>query len=212
MAPPDELIQWLDCDSCSRKTRHKVHHCVDNSFEDEESFYEATASWSIVQCEGCGTYSFLQTSHRRGIDTDGDEATFIDKVLYPRRVVGRVDLEGIRFLPFQIQRIYFETREAICNEMNVLAGVGIRALVEVVCKERNGLGGNLQQKIDGLVEIGDLTAAGAKILHSLRVMGNEAAHEVKAHSSQDLATAFDVIEHLLTGIWILPAKASRLSK
>lgn len=52
---------------------------------------------------------------------------------------------------------------------------------------------------------------GAKILHSLRIMGNQAAHKVKPHSEEDLRTAFDVVEHLLQGVYVLPAKASRLS-
>jgi hypothetical protein len=85
-------------------------------------------------------------------------------------------------------------------------------LVEVVCKERKAPGKDLQKRIDGLVENGDLTAAGAAILHSIRTMGNEAAHEVKAHASEDLSTAFDVVEHLLMGIYILPAKASKLPR
>lgn len=85
-------------------------------------------------------------------------------------------------------------------------------MVEVVRKERKAPGRDLQQRIDGLVGKGDLTAADASILHSLRTMGNDAAHEVKAHSSDDLTTAFDVVEHLLMGIYILPAKASNLPK
>lgn len=211
MITPDKRVQWLDCVSCSRNTKHSTLHYEDNSIFEEDYEREATESWSIVRCEGCGSTSFLATVERDGYE-DGEEVTFIDKVLYPRRVFGRPPLKDTRYVPVEIQRMYYQTREALCNDMNVLAGIGIRALVEVVCKQRNAPGGNLQQRIDGLVQTGDLTSAGAAILHSLRTMGNDAAHEVKAHSSEDLATAFEVVEHLLTGIYILPAKAANLPK
>jgi hypothetical protein len=50
----------------------------------------------------------------------------------------------------------------------------------------------------------------AEILHDLRFMGNKAAHEVKAHSTQELNLAFDVVEHLLKTVYILPEQAKRL--
>lgn len=204
-------IEWLDCESCSRKTKHSTLHYEDNSFYTDDYEQEATESWSIVRCEGCESTSFLATAERAGVEDD-EYVTFTDKVLYPRRVVGRPPLRDTKHVPIEIQCMYYQTREALCNDMNVLAGIGIRALVEVVCKQKNAPGGNLQQRIDGLVQTGDLTSAGAAILHNLRTMGNEAAHEVKAHSSEDLATAFEVVEHLLTGIYILPAKAANLPK
>jgi hypothetical protein len=43
-------------------------------------------------------------------------------------------------------------------------------------------------------------------------MGNEAAHEVTAHSEADLMTALDVIEYLLKGAYILPRLAAKLPK
>jgi hypothetical protein len=43
-------------------------------------------------------------------------------------------------------------------------------------------------------------------------MGNEAAHQVTAHSEADLMTALDVVEYLLKGEYILPRLASKLPK
>lgn len=213
MISSEKPIEWLECKSCSRTTRHKIVHSIDEAIWDGPDDRIGTATWSIVQCEGCETYSFLSTNEEMyGSDFDGNPLLDIKKVLYPRRAIGRLPLSHIWCLPDQVKLIYAQTREAICNDMNLLAGIGIRALVEVVCKERNAPGRTLQKRIDGLVENGDLTAAGAAILHSIRTMGNKAAHEMKAHASEDLSTAFDVVEHLLMGIYILPAKASKLPR
>ncbi|MGB3868838.1 MAG: DUF4145 domain-containing protein [Flavobacteriales bacterium] len=205
---------WIGCASCNQKTSHLILFEVDDGGASDDGMWDIDAEnrYSVVQCEGCKTYSFLHKHFYVGSE-DGREAIDVtDTVQYPRRIDGRQPIPHRGFLPIQLQRIYIETRNALCNDMNVLAGIGIRALVEVVCKERDAPGRNLQKKIDGLVQVEDLTPAGATILHNLRTMGNSAAHEVKAHTSKDLATAFEVVEHLLTGIYILPAKASNLPK
>ena len=70
--------------------------------------------------------------------------------------------------------------------------------------------GNLENQINDLITAGVITADGGRILHSLRFMGNKAAHEVKAHTPEELGIAMDVIDHLLLGVYILPDKAKRL--
>jgi hypothetical protein len=62
------------------------------------------------------------------------------------------------------------------------------------------------------VGLGVLTQDGADILHKLRTLGNDAAHEVKPHSLQELGLAFDVVDHLLLGVYILPDHAKKTFK
>jgi len=60
----------------------------------------------------------------------------------------------------------------------VLAGVGLRALIEAVCRDQGINGGNLEALIGGLATNGILSKAQADILHTHRFLGNAAAHEV----------------------------------
>jgi len=46
----------------------------------------------------------------------------------------------------------------------------------------------------------------------MRILGNEAAHEVKPHSEETLNLAMDVVEHMLNDVYILPASTSKLPK
>lgn len=94
----------------------------------------------------------------------------------------------------------------------VLTGIGIRAIVETVCKERGAKGRNLFKKINSLVTLNLITKLEARVLHDLRFMGNEAAHKVKAHKSDELNLAFDVVEHLLNTVYLLAEKTARLPK
>ncbi len=146
------------------------------------------------------------------MDELGNPEFYDHEEVYPGRVAGRHKLRGSRYLPSQIISVYNEAHSALCNKLSVLAGVGIRALIEVVCKDKSAIGSNLEKQIDNLVTMGVLTKDGAEILHSLRIMGNQAAHEVKPHSEKDLNTAFDVVEHLLEGVYLLPLKAKKLPK
>src|SRR5262249_45703468 len=115
-------------------------------------------------------------------------------------------------LPHLIYRIYEETHSALSNEELILAGIGIRAIVEAVCTHSGLTTGNLQSKIDSLKNAGTVTADGAKILPSLRFMGNAAAHETKAHKPVELGTAFEVVENILFNSLILPLRATKLPK
>ena len=80
----------------------------------------------------------------------------------------------------------------------------MRALIETICKEKGTAGKYLNNKIDDLVKKGFLTPVGAKTLHKIRTLGNDAAHEVKPHSEKQLSLAMDVAEHLLDEVYILP--------
>jgi hypothetical protein len=121
-------------------------------------------------------------------------------------------LDHSYLLPYRINKVYEETRTALGNDQPVLAGIGIRAIVETVCIDKSAVGEDLKEKIDDLATKGVVTPEGAKFLHSLRFMGNEAAHEVRAHPEDDLMTALHVVEYLLKGAYILPRLAEKLPK
>lgn len=132
--------------------------------------------------------------------------------LYPSRVEGRKSLKDSHLLPSKVGHIYTETHKALCDGLPILVGIGLRAIIETVCKDKAAQGKNLLENIDDLEKKGMLTHDGAAILHKLRVLGNLAAHEVQPHSSEQLALALDVVEHLLEGAYIFPKKASRTFK
>ncbi len=86
----------------------------------------------------------------------------------------------------------------------------MRAIIEAVCKAQKVKGSDLKKKIDNLVERGFITSGSAEILQNLRILGNKSAHEVKPERESILITAFDIVEHLLKEIYVLPEMADRL--
>jgi hypothetical protein len=206
----------LPCGTCLGRTRHKVLQSVDVNGEDEGWDYDYVDNYQIVQCQGCDSISFRKghsDSENTIYDEENDETIHIETTeLYPSRVAGRHKLRQAHFLPEAVARIYNETHSALSNKQPILSGVGIRALVETVCNEKKAAGYSLESKIDDLVTKGVLTQTGAETLHSMRILGNEAAHEVKPHSEQTLNLAMDVVEHLLNDVYVLPAATKALPK
>jgi hypothetical protein len=206
----------LTCAKCLRVTRHKVLQSVDIEGEDLGWDVSYTNNYQIVQCQGCDAISFCKRhSDSDDVEWDHELEDAVPNVtvqLYPSRLAGRQKLRRAHSLPREVSRIYDETHAALCSKQPILAGIGIRALVETVCTEKAATGFNLEAKIDNLVAKGVLTSTGAETLHSMRILGNEAAHEVKPHSEETLGLAMDVVEHLLNDVYVLPALTSKLPK
>jgi hypothetical protein len=203
----------VPCSRCSGKTYHIVMQSVEVSgYEDFGlgNFFAWNDTFQIIQCLGCKTISFrhINTNSEDVYQVSHNECeNVINESLYPSRVEGRRTLEDTHFLPYKVRLIYEETVSSLSNHLHIMTGVGLRAVIETVCNDKAAVGKNLNEKIDDLVKKNMLTQDGAEILHKLRNIGNKAAHEVEPHSEDQLILAMDVVEHLLTGAYILPAKS-----
>lgn len=198
------------CTKCAGKTFHKALVTVDESGSDGDGDYSFDwhTAHQVIQCQGCKSISYRivsSNSEEHYIDERGEQHHFEAEKLYPPRLEGRqgLDHEAV-YLPHEVRQIYEETATALSVQTPILAGIGLRALLEQVCKEKNAEGGDLFKKIDYLVEKRVLTPASAAILHKIRTLGNAAAHEVKPHTDRQLSLAMDIVEHLLKDVYILP--------
>lgn len=204
---------WAACSSCGKETAHKVLVDVEEHDATPDGDMQVWNSYHVVQCGGCKTVSFCEES-RCTEDLEWDEqgkaVLSVTQKLFPGRLAGRPLLDDIYDLPHGVARIYRQTHEALCGKLSILAGMGLRAILEAVCSERKAEGKSLYDRIQTLANQGVVTREGANILHSIRLLGNKAAHETKANTEEELFAAFDVIEHLLKAVYIIPRKARKL--
>ena len=200
----------VGCIECKRKTNHSILKAVNKNGHDSDADIAWESAYQTVKCLGCDTISFRSASTNSEGWTQVGEDEYelrVDEELYPNRDVGRPPMSDSHLLPEDLQRIYRETIKALNAEQPVLCGIGVRAIIETITKEKAAPGRDLSQCIDGLVQLGVLTRDGADILHKLRILGNNAAHEVKAHNGRELTLAIDVVEHVMTAVYLLPEKA-----
>jgi hypothetical protein len=200
------------CSTCRVETKHVVVKAVDIQDSDEEHGVTFSMSHQLVQCQGCETVSYRRVSSNSE-DFDPETSVPYETIdFYPIHNRGRRALNDVELVPKQLSRVYEETVQALNRNQPILCGVGVRAVVETVAKDQKATGKDLSKQIDSLVALGVLTKDGATILHKLRVLGNKAAHEVKAHSPKELNLAMDVVDHLLNAVYILPIQAKSTFK
>lgn len=203
----------VPCIKCAGKTAHKALVSVDVRGSDGD--HRFSVDWAtdhqIIQCMGCRSISYRVASSNSEDYFHVSETEIeyeVTEKLYPPRLEGIKGLgDESHYLPVKVRQVYEETLLALSVQSPVLAGIGLRALLETVCKERDAAGGDLFKRIDSLVEQRVLTPASALILHKIRALGNAAAHEVKPHSDRQLSLAMDIVEHLLKDVYILPKQA-----
>jgi hypothetical protein len=70
----------------------------------------------------------------------------------------------------------------------------------------------LAGKIGELVVKGVLLKRDADYLHQHRFLGNEAVHEMEAPPAEESAIALEILEHLLTTIYVIPRLDRTLRK
>lgn len=213
--PSGEEIR-VPCHVCEGETFHTVLVRVKDDAEMADSDEWIWERHEILCCGGCRSYSYRR-AFRDTTDIEWDTQTGEERLreratVYPRRVAGRRRLRRVWRLPRRVRSIYRETFDTVVLGHRVLPGIGIRALVEAVCRDQESPGRNLEQRIDGLVAGGVLTKEGAEILHGTRLLGNEAAHEAKPLKPDTLLAALDVVEYLLKGTYILPNIATTLPR
>lgn len=200
----------LICEVCKIDQKHTVVRSVRKN--DEYDHERAITEYEIVQCLNCDELSFRKEysdSETYYYDQEADEHIpeyTID--VYPSRTAGRFKLKGIHFLPPLVRAAYEELIQALNGGQKILAGLGVRVLIEMVCKDKNAEGNNLYKKIDDLIRMGVLSSAGSEILHKLRSMGNDSAHEARPSSAEQLSLAMDVVDNLLDGVYIHPKMAA----
>jgi hypothetical protein len=201
---------WVACQRCEKETQHQPLTKVTESDESPDGDIQVWNDYLTLVCGGCNTISFCIASKcSEGRDPYTGEFD-VSYQLHPSRVAGRPQMRAVRSLPHAIYQIYQETHEALCSKKPILAGIGIRAILESLCKVKGVVGRNLEIKIDNLAEMGLIARDSANFLHRIRSLGNKAAHEVAAHSDLELAAAMEIVEQLLQAVFVLPVLASSL--
>lgn len=202
--------KYLFCNKCRTETNHLCEgdHCriFKNVNMDE------LIGFRLWICAGCESGTLEEYYTLNFLDEDGDilGSDEVETHYFPERAQFHVVGKQFKQLPPKLDKIYREVLQSFNNNLEMLCAVGIRALIEGICADQEITGRNLEMKIEGLSNI--LPRNIVSNLHSLRFMGNEAAHELNRPEQNELRLAIEVCEDLLNFIYELDYKASLLSK
>lgn len=206
MSKAEEKSVWHPCASCDRKTFHKsLFRHVHSEYE-----YRVDTINEMLMCRGCHTVSFRKVVRdiESAYPTYDDEWHVPEDITYYPRVLERYsELKSAFDVPQPVRDIYTQSVQAIRDEANILAGIGLRATIEAICNQQSIPGRNLEKRIDALAKVGLISLKDAERLHAIRFVGNDAAHDIKSIDTSALLTALRIIEHLLLTLYVLDNEA-----
>lgn len=200
---PKEIVKNY-CSACGRETNHEFIGKHEASVSSD--FYHCMTQHAVVQCRGCNTVSFRKAFHdyENAFPIENGEWDYpITVDVYPKKPKGTLDLKDA---PEIIHDIYSEACNAFQDESYTLAGIGFRATIEAVCNDQHIEGKELGTRINNLTTKGLISKKDSLRLHSIRFLGNDAAHEIIKPTPASLDAALTIIEHLLTTVYILDSK------
>lgn len=201
----------VSCLLCKTRTNHESVAKFEANSGDNE--YQWWATYEVIKCCGCETISYRTARWTEDDWVKEINDHSIDETLYPPRTSGRVALFDDFLnpeIPSIVLTIYLEVIKALNNSSPLLAAIGLRSIIEAICKQQKAKGRDLKSKIDDLAKQGLLAKNQAFILHSHRFLGNTAAHEIVAAPSEELLAAFDIAETMLKTIYVLPELQKRI--
>ena len=205
------IKKYIFCNNCGNETNHtcKGEHQRDvpNQNPDGSIGIVERLGYRFWVCAGCerGT---LEEYYIFDV-TDDEYKEIADENYFPERTRLHVKAKEFKQLPQKLASIYKETLRSYNNNLPILCAVGIRALLEGICADKNISGKNLKIQVDNMVSI--LPKNIVTNLHSIRFIGNEAAHELASPTPNDLRMAIEICEDLLNYLYELDYKAGYLS-
>lgn len=199
------------CPNCHQKTNHKTLF-VKKKYSIPEDYFSWCDSYDLIECLGCENIQFREIYTDDSMiytSEEGYDENYYDIKYFPNHLVNHQELDNFSFLPNNVKNIYLETLEAMKNNCKILAGVGLRAIIEATCNSLSISGKNLQQKIDELSNAKYITKKDSERLHSIRFLGNDSVHDMDVPSQDKLLIALEVVEHLIKDIYLLDIDMNR---
>jgi hypothetical protein len=212
----DNNVVKVKCPDCGGGFKNHVVLCEHTkTWADNENQEHGATTYQVCQCQGCDEVRFrVDDWSTYYIDPYTGEAESTITV-YPEFVGNQREpavTESLADVAPQVDRIYRETVKALNAGTLILAGAGLRAVVEAICQHENAKGGDLKQKIDALVKQGKLAHAQAGLLHEERYLGNDAIHEVEPPSQSEIEDGLVIVEALLTTLYVAAQRGVRLKQ
>ncbi|SFS27668.1 DUF4145 domain-containing protein [Pseudomonas sp. NFACC42-2] len=207
---PDDQLHKIECRQCCIETNHKIAASYVESGSDEtdsRNYYYWNQTSQIIQCVGCDLVSFRTISTNSEDYEYDEEHRYAAETIkfYPGRSTGLKGLDR-RYVPYRIAMLYEETKSAIENDLSIIGGIGVRAILDAICKDVKASGKDLYKKIDDLHNKSLVTKEGVAALHKIRLLGNKSAHEAESHSREQLSLALEIVNYILVGTYVMPEK------
>lgn len=190
------------CNNCQKRTNHKIL-CIEYDPKVGGEEYLCEESYQIVKCCGCDNYEF----RKEYVDFENDQYNYDE--IYPKYALKIFSDRESACIPSNIYNLYSEIRRAVSSESMLLAGIGLRILVEAIANDLKIQKDKLQSKITEMKNRSLISDAQCSMLHKIRFLGNDVAHETELPTHDQVNMALDILETVIRQCYVQPELAKR---
>jgi len=112
----------------------------------------------------------------------------------------------------EIQSLLNEIYVAIHEDLRVLAGNGIRTILDMVMTRKVGDVGDFAAKLSAVENAGLVSKSNREFLEVTIKAGSASAHRGFKPTQTDLNLLLDITENLISSIYVLPGEVKSLSE
>jgi hypothetical protein len=227
-------IKKIFCNTCKTETNHEIgsvhyRYCQNNAELKNLVFVETIGldepidfknskgifKYETWICRGCDTVTLQESCAINGLTYDKGMKVVWSYDFHPLRESESLPERDLGLTPIKLYLLYHEVLESYKNELPVLCSIGLRALLEGICKDK-GISDKdaraLADKVDELAKRQHLPPAIAKNLKSYKFIGDSAAHYLEAPDRESLKVGIEVMQDLLNYLYVLEYKSEWLSE
>lgn len=173
--------------------------------EGEGQFYDI---FEVFECPVCERFQLFHTDwDTEGYYEEDYDAYEHGSILYP--VSEKLNLSP---LPFLVKRAY-ESAWKVKNIDHTICAIALRRTLEMVCKDKGAVNGQLHHKLNELQQKGILPPLMGDISKVIKDFGNMAAHgDQVLIDKYTIQNMFRFINKILEYVYILPNEMSFLKE
>jgi len=187
-----------NCYQCKSPTLHEVVRSQSGADTPEHiDWYKL--GLLIIRCKRCQAICVKRSAWNSG-------------EIYPEGAVGRQPTVDEWELPDRVRVLYKETLSGFNAMAMTLSATGLRSVVEAACLDQGCTDQTLEMKIQTLVTKGVFLKRDADYLRKHRFLANEAVAGMDTPPKEEFEIALQVLEHLLTTLYVLPHLDLRLRR
>jgi len=206
----ESVILKAPCNSCLNLTNHVVVAEKKAGWADDPCEY----CYQILACRGCDTVRFRQEITLPIFSDDTGEPR--KEISYFPAAVSRRRPKWLHDFSFdvdaEIQSLLNEIYVAIHEDLRVLAGNGIRTILDMVMTRKVGDVGDFAAKLSAVENAGLVSKSNREFLEVTIKAGSASAHRGFKPTQTDLNLLLDITENLISSIYVLPGEVKSLSE
>ncbi|WP_328895256.1 DUF4145 domain-containing protein [Streptomyces sp. NBC_00236] len=201
-----------ECPHCLRHTTFAVSWHADLNGSNREVADAIVIKYLMTLfCQWCQKDSvYLRDAVRKQVPTAQGTRELFTTIGIEQVWPGKTPRELASEAPEVVRDVFAEAALAEAAGANRLAGIGYRATVEQIVKERGASGKNLFERISDLKSVGatdEIVAA----FHEARFVGNDAAHDALAYSTDEIADVAELINEAVLVLYVQPAQRAKMA-